>query len=232
MLRLATWNCCAGPLARKLDVAATLKADILVVPECPAFPEKRAGHFWTGTSPRKGLAVIASQEFSLRRATRRTLPEFVVPLMVEGPVSFLLLAVWMKGKGPDRYVRGLNRAIDSCRALIRRHPTVVLGDFNSNAIWDHEHPNGLNHSSLVTRLGDLGLESAYHASRKEPHGKEKEPTFYFYRRKSIPYHLDYCFIPRPWLPSVREVGVGEWKAWRKESDHAPVWCDLALGRPR
>src|SRR6478736_5834566 len=63
------------------------------------------------------------------------------------------------------------------------------------------------------------LESAYHTSRQEPHGREKEPTFYFYRRKSIPYHLDYCFIPRPWLPSVREVGVGEWKAWRKESDH-------------
>lgn len=229
MLRLATWNCCAGPLARKLDVAATLKADILVVPECPAFPKPLPRHLWTGASPRKGLAVIASDGYSLRRATRRTLPEFVLPLMVEGPVSFLLLAVWMKGKGPDRYVRGLNRAIESCKPLIKKYPTVVLGDFNSNAIWDHEHPTGLNHSSLVARLGDLELESAYHSSRKEPHGEEKEPTFYFYRRKSIPYHLDYCFIPRPWLPKLREVGIGSWKDWRKESDHTPVWCDLALG---
>ena len=82
--------------------------------------------------------------------------------MVEGPVSFLLLAVWMKGKGPDRYVRGLNRAVDSCRALIRKHPTVVMGDFNSNAIWDHEHPAGLDHSALVERLHAKFLEHNDH----------------------------------------------------------------------
>ena len=148
-LRLATWNSCGGPLERKLAAARTLAADLLVLPECPAFPERRPGHLWVGTSPRKGLAVIANDHFSLRRATRRPLPEFVLPLMVEGPVSFLLLAVWMKGKGPDRYVRGLNRAVDACRALIRKHPTVVMGDFNSNAIWDHEHPAGLDHSGRV-----------------------------------------------------------------------------------
>lgn len=225
-MRLATWNTCAGPLARKLEAASTLGADLLVLPECPAFPDRRPGHFWAGTSPRKGLAVIASDRFSIRRATRRALPEFVVPLMVEGPVSFLLLAVWMKGKGPDRYVRGLNRAVDACRALIRKHPTVVMGDFNSNAIWDHEHPAGMNHSALVDRLHGHGLISAYHAARNEPHGEESEPTFYFYRRKSIPYHLDYCFLPQAWLPRLRQVQVGGWKEWRKESDHVPVVCDL------
>jgi endonuclease/exonuclease/phosphatase family metal-dependent hydrolase len=147
--------------------------------------------------------------------------------MVEGAEPFLLLAVWMKGVGPDRYVRGLNRAIDACRALIARHPTVVLGDFNSNTIWDREHPGHLSHSALVGRLDALGLESAYHRARGEPHGKEREATFYFYRRRTAPYHLDYCFLPRRWTPRLRRVTVGGWKEWRSLSDHVPLVCDLA-----
>lgn len=226
-MRLATWNCCAGPLDRKLAAAATLAADLIVIPECPALPRPGPRHFWTGTNPRKGLAVLTAEGYRLRKIPRRTpLPEFVAPLMVEGPVTFLLLAVWMKGKGPDRYVRGLNRAIDACRSLIARHPTVVLGDFNSNAIWDDEHPDGLDHSSLVGRLGALGLESAYHHARGEAHGAEREPTFYFYRRKSIPYHLDYCFLPRTWAPRLRQVRVGSWQEWRGLSDHVPLVCDF------
>lgn len=227
-MRLATWNCCAGPLERKLAAAASLSADLLVIPECPALPRTGPRHVWAGTNPRKGLAVIAGDGYRLRRVPRRTpLPEFVVPLMVEGPTPFLLLAVWMKGAGPHRYVRGLHRAIEGCRRLIAKHPTVVLGDFNSNAIWDEEHPEGLSHSALVSRLDALGLESAYHRARGEAHGAEREATFYFYRRRTIPYHLDYCFLPRTWGPRLRQVTVGGWKEWRSLSDHVPLVAELA-----
>jgi hypothetical protein len=41
-VRLVTWNCCSGPLDRKLSDLATLAADIAVVPECPR-PRKRRG---------------------------------------------------------------------------------------------------------------------------------------------------------------------------------------------
>ena len=147
-------------------------------------------------------------------------------MIVRGAEPFLLLAVWMKGIGPDRYVRGLHRAIHECRALIHRHPTVVLGDFNSNAIWDHQHPAHLSHSALVGTLAGLGLVSAYHQHRAEPHGKESEATFYFYRRRNTPYHLDYCFIPEGWAQRLAGVEVGRWRDWRGLSDHVPLTCTV------
>lgn len=146
--------------------------------------------------------------------------------MVEGPVSFLLLAVWMKGIGPDRYVRGMHRAINECRALIERHPTVILGDLNSNSIWDHEHPADRNHSALVAELTSLGLVSTYHHARGEAHGAESEPTFYFYRRQQIPYHLDYCFIPARWASRLTQVEVGAWHDWHALSDHVPITATI------
>ncbi|HEU4569063.1 MAG TPA: endonuclease/exonuclease/phosphatase family protein, partial [Gemmatimonadales bacterium] len=206
-----------------------LGADIAVIPECPAPPTTRRGLSWTGTDRRKGVAVLAKDGWRLRRATRRRLPAFVVPYHVEGPRSFVLLAVWMKGTGPERYVRGLHRAISACEDLIRAHPTVILGDLNSNAIWDAEHPGGRSHSDLVARLDALGLVSAYHHHRGELHGAEREATFFLYRRPAAPYHLDYCFLPRAWLGDLRGVAVGPRAEWLALSDHLPLTCDLAPG---
>jgi len=226
-LRLATWNCCGGPLEKKLAAARALEADITVIPESPALPREDRHARWIGGTARKGLAVLSSPPFTLRRIPRRTpLPDHALPLIVEGPVTFLLIAVWMKGVGPDRYVRGMHRTIRECRALIRRYPTVVMGDFNANAIWDHQHPAHLSHSALVAELEDLGLVSAYHHVRGEAHGRERRPTFYFYRKRESTYHLDYCFLPRTWADQITRLEVGTWRRWHPLSDHVPVACDL------
>ena len=126
---------------------------------------------------------MASAGYRIAAIRARDVPRYIIPVQVTGPVSFLLLAVWSQ-KDPDfSYVRGVIRAVDCYRDLIGAQPTVVAGDFNSNAIWDYKRPAGQNHSGLVRNLAELGLVSAYH----------------FLTRRSERY----CGIKVPW--SARHV---------------------------
>jgi hypothetical protein len=227
-MRLVAWNCCSGPLARKLAALESLAPDIAVIPECPRLPASRGGAtFWTGSNPHKGLGVVTRPPWRIRRATRRRdLPRYVEPLLVSGPESFILWAVWACNVGADRYVRGMHRIVDSSRRLFGTAPSVMLGDFNSNTIWDHEHPADRTHSALVAKLGDLGLASSYHAHYGEAQGAESRPTFFEYRHEHRPYHIDYCFLPSAWAGRIASVSVGAHAEWAKQSDHMPIVVDL------
>jgi hypothetical protein len=74
--------------------------------------------------------------------------KFVFPVQVTGPETFTLLAVWSKGGQKFRYVMGVVKAVQMYRALFETSTTVLIGDVNSNAIWNTHHPVGLNHSSI------------------------------------------------------------------------------------
>jgi hypothetical protein len=217
-----------GPLDRKLAALDALGADIAVIPECPRLPASRGTTFWVGTNPHKGLGVVARAPWRITRATRRhDLPRYLQPLRVSGPESFLLWAVWACNVGADRYVRGVHRAVDACARLFGSGPTVMLGDFNSNTIWDHEHPKERSHSALVHKLERHGLTSSYHAFYGEHQGSETRPTFFEYRHQHRPYHIDYCFLPRTWTPRIAAVSLGTHAEWGKRSDHMPLVVDLA-----
>lgn len=225
-MRLTTWNCCTGPLDRKLAALRRLRADLAVVPECPRL-EPTAQQYWLGENPRKGLGIMARPPWRIAPITlSRRLPRYVQALEVSGPEEFLLVAVWAMNVGKDRYVRGLHRAIDRLQPLLRSRPAVVMGDFNANAIWDHEHPPHLSHSALVAKLESLGLVSAYHLHLEEIQGRESKPTFYFYRHQHRPYHLDYCFLPGAWRERISRVSVGRHRTWCRLSDHVPVTVTL------
>jgi endonuclease/exonuclease/phosphatase family metal-dependent hydrolase len=118
-------------------------------------------------------------------------------------------------------------AVDLWEERIAAQPTVILGDFNANACWDGEHPQDRNFSALAARLTKLGLVSAYHAFFREEFSSETRPTFFLYRHRDKPFHLDYCFIPRAWLPRLRKVTVGRHATWSGASDHMPLVIDLA-----
>ena len=227
-LRLVTWNCCRGPLAAKLTALETLHADIAVVQECPK-PARQSDQFlWRGDTPRQGLAVIARGDFRLRRLPARAdTPRYAMPVSVTGPEQFSLLAIWAMNDRPLRYVRAVVRAVALHRARLARGTTFVLGDFNSNTIWDREHPTAANHSALVGHLAALGLHSCYHRSTGEAHGAERTPTFHLYRHASRPYHLDYCFAPPSWLSRLTAVTIGAHESWMRHSDHRPLIMDFA-----
>jgi hypothetical protein len=226
-MRLATWNCCRGPYNKKAALLDALGADVAVIQECARPSAESESLLWFGDNPRQGLAVVARGDYRLKRVCRaRSVPKYVVPVEVTGPRSFLLFAVWTKTGQAHCYVEAAVRAVFLYRKLIASRPTVFMGDVNSNVIWDHQHPEDRCHTALVTKLSDLGLVSAYHTFFGESHGKETRPTYYFHWKESRPYHLDYCFIPKAWLPRLRDVSVGPYGSWKAHSDHRPLTVDV------
>ena len=111
-MRIVTWNCCRGSLSNKVPFLDSLAADIAVVQEC-AKPEVECDtRVWFGDNPGQGIAVLASNGYQIRALpTEADVPKFVFPLEVIGPVRFLLLVVWSKGKQKYRYVMGIVKAV-------------------------------------------------------------------------------------------------------------------------
>ena len=55
---------------------------------------------------------------------------------------------------------------------------------------------------MTARLKSLGLHSLYHVLNGETHGEERTPTWYMYRNRTKGYHLDYTFVPDPFIPGT------------------------------
>jgi len=223
-MHLVTWNACKGQFNRKVPLLDQLAADVAVVQEIASPGEDTEQTFWFGDNLRQGLAVIARDPYRLRHLPQQHgVPKFVIPVAVDGPQPFVLFAVWTQRESRStRYVRAASTAIDMYASTFRENRVVLLGDFNSNAIWDKHHPADRNHSAMVGRLAAHGLVSAYHHHTGEIHGQEKQPTLYFRWNQSKPYHIDYCFLPRQWADGIQRVEVGSFDAWRKFSDHRPL----------
>jgi len=226
-MRLATWNCCRGPLEKKAGLLDAFGADITVLQECARPQAESDSLLWFGDNPRQGLAVVARGDYRLKRVRRaRSVPKYVVPVEVTGPRSFLLFAVWTKTGQEHCYVEAAVRAVFLYRKLMASRPSVFIGDVNSNVLWDQQHHEDWNHTALVKQLEALGLVSAYHAYFEEAHGQETRPTYYFQWKEAKSFHLDYCFIPKAWLPGLRSVAVEPYEPWKSHSDHRPVIVDV------
>ena len=224
-MRLVTWNARRGRFSRKSVLIDRLQADVAVIPEIAAPESESAQTLWFGNNPRQGLAVVTKGQYTLQRLTELPdVPNFVVPVAVQGPRSFVLFAVWTMGKQPLRYVEAAARAIDMYAESFTSSPVVMMGDFNSNAIWDKHHPADLNHTAMVARLERHRLVSAYHYARGLDHGLEPkhDHTFHLYGHEDKSYHIDYCFLPAAWATAIEQVVVGDYAEWREHSDHRPL----------
>jgi hypothetical protein len=203
-MRLATWNCCRGAYVKKAALLDALGADVAVLQECAKPQAESESLLWFGDNPRQGLAVVARGDYKLRRVRRaRSVPKYVVPVEVTGPRSFLLFAVWTKTDQEHCYVEAAVRAVFLYRKLIAAGPTVFMGDVNSNVIWDHQHEPDRSHTALVNR-----------------------PTYYFHWKEHKPFHLDYCFVPKAWLPALKKVWVEPFHSWKAHSDHRPLLVEF------
>jgi exodeoxyribonuclease III len=220
-MKLVTWNLAGGD---KREAVARLDADVVMLQERRR-RDVDAGELWAGDSDPRGLSVRSSFAIDAIECAA-PFAQYFVPHEVRGPELFQLINVWAMNVGADRYVRGLVRSVRCWRDEIASRPTVIAGDFNANACWDHEHPSDQSYSALAAMLEELGLVSAYHAYFGEAPSHESRPTFYLYRHADKPAHLDYCFIPRVWLPRLKRVTVGEHAEWSRFSDHMPVWVEI------
>jgi exodeoxyribonuclease-3 len=244
-MRIVAWNCNMA-LERKAEVLLELRPDIAIISEC-AEPERlrlrsksawlEGEPVWVGRNPHKGLAVLAFNGYAARLADpyHATL-RYIAPVHVTGPTTCNLLAVWAQNAstgGIRKHQLGpLRRALTRYKGFLGERPAIVAGDLNSNTIWDKPGWR-INHATKVRILKErFGLVSAYHAIRGEAHGNESEPTLYWRdRTKDGPtYHIDYVFLPLPWISQVRELTVGGFEPWCGAglSDHVPVVVDVDL----
>ncbi len=226
-MRLVSWNCCRGPAA-KLSLLVPLAPSIAVVQECPRPDTVNPSCLWSGDNPRQGIAVLSSSEYRVEPIAPRAAPRYTLPFQVSGPRAFLLLAVWSKAERDHPYVKGIIRAVELYEDLITAQPTVVIGDFNSNSIWNRRRPGARDHGALVAMLSQLGLVSAYHVFHGEEQGSETRPTLYLLRNALRPYHIDYCFVPESWATKICSVSVGTDPDWARASDHRPLIVDLSF----
>jgi exodeoxyribonuclease III len=236
-MKIITWNCNMA-FRKKADIILAHQPDILVVPECE-HPDKLKFNdstpkptdmLWFGANQNKGLGIFSYSSFRFKKLRNHNQElKTIVPIAVTGgDIDFTLFAIW--ANNPDdpngQYVEQVWKAIHHYDKKLKRKQTMLVGDFNSNTIWDRKYRAG-NHSNVVARLEKKGICSCYHVHHKQIQGKENHPTFYLYRHQDKPYHLDYCFASADLAANIESVEIGEHAFWSKYSDHVPVMVTFA-----
>ena len=222
-MEIVSWNC-NGKFREKFKQIAELSADILVIQECedPAsypgssYSNFAQNYFWTGAAKNKGLGIFAKNSIRLIRNEWEAygLRNFI---SVNINTNFDLVGVWACKPYIEEYFIYQNININHYNPN-----TIVIGDFNSNKIWDKKHGNR-NHTNVVSKLNTIGLESAYHVVYNEKQGEEKQSTFYMYRHMNKGYHIDHCFIAKK---KIKNYEVLSNKKWLDFSDHLPILLEI------
>jgi exodeoxyribonuclease III len=237
-MKIITWNCNMA-FRKKAHLVLNYQPDILVIPECehldkfdfPIGTPKPTQSLWFGQNKNKGLGVFTFSDYRFK-VLRNHNDNFrmIIPLRVSGGVvPFTLFAIWANNPEDKdgQYVTQVWKAINHYDRTLRKRPAILIGDFNSNTIWDRPRREG-NHSTVVTRLGSRGIHSIYHKHFQQIQGKEEHPTHYLYRHQDKPYHLDYCFASDYFADKLVSVEVGDFDFWCQYSDHVPVMATFDL----
>lgn len=224
---------------KKADYILAHHPDILVVPECEHPDKLKFNHdtplptdiFWYGTNPHKGLGVFSYSNYRFNLLDIHN-PDFknILPLTVTGgSFDFTLFAVWANNpKDRDgHYITQVWKAMHHYDHLLLNTKTMLIGDFNSNTIWDRPRRAG-NHSTVVEKLEAKGIFSAYHKFLRQTQGQEQHPTLFMYRHPDKPYHLDYCFASTDFMDKISDVEVGSHRDWSQYSDHTPLFVTFDL----
>jgi exonuclease III len=236
-MKIITWNCNMA-FRKKAELILAFQPDIVVVPECENLDRLSAsqaldaatGRIWYGENPHKGIGIFAFNNYKLELLDCHD-PNFrnILPIAVTGgKIDFILWAIWANNPSDKdgAYVTQIWKALP-CYDHLLDHPTILIGDFNSNTIWDRPRREG-NHSALVAKLEARQILSAYHVFYDQLQGKETHPTLFLYRHRDKPYHLDYCFASSEFIAKLKSVTVGAYEDWSMYSDHKPLVVEFDL----
>lgn len=217
-MKIVSWNC-RGKFREKYSFLQKLDADIYVIQECenPKIHQKIAddfcsNYYWCGESDSKGLGIFLKSSIKAEKNDWQTycLRNFI-SLRIND--DFDLLGVWACSPYIEEYYIYQSINIDRYNKNI-----VVIGDFNSNAIWDKKR-NKRNHCEVVKQLERIGISSIYHHITGEKQGQETQKTFYLYKHRDKAYHIDHCFANKE---RILDYSILDTETWLKYSDHIPI----------
>lgn len=217
-MKIISWNCC-GKFREKFSAIQKEDADIYVIQECEnpekykaAFQDFLATYIWHGEKDNKGLGIFVKPHISIEKNDWLTycLRHFI---SVKINNDFDLLGVWACEPYIAEYYIYQNINFD-----FYNQNTIIIGDFNSNAIWDKKH-EVRTHTAVINELLTKNLVSAYHHVTGEQAGCETQPTFYLYRHDNKKYHIDYCFIDPTRIKKFQILNSTDWLQY---SDHLPI----------
>jgi exodeoxyribonuclease-3 len=223
-MKIIGWNCKMA-FRNKLDFIKEFNPDIVVVPECENFGSQTSKCLWFGENKNKGIGIFSYSDYEIEINKNYNIKfEYIIPIIVKGPITFNLLAVWAMNDSADvrkRYVGQVWQAINYYKELLNE-PLIIIGDFNWNKIWDAKpsYPIYGNLTDLIKVLEEKEIKSAYHSFYGEKFGKETRPTLFMHHNKNKPYHVDYCFVSKNF--KLEDVEIGEYADWAKKSDHMPI----------
>lgn len=240
-MKIITWNCNMA-FRKKAEFILQHKPDILVVPECE-HPEKLLfiekipkpnDTLWFGNNRNKGLAIFSFSDLRFKVVdVYNENFRMIIPIEVFGGAhDFILFAVWAYNPLDldGRYIEQVRKAIHFYEKLLDTKESLIVGDFNSNTIWDKKHKSS-NHSNVVKLLEDKSIFSLYHLHHNQVQGKEFHPTYYMYRHRNRAYHIDYCFASKGFLQYLENVEVGDYEYWINYSDHVPLIVQFNFEKP-
>lgn len=222
-MKIVSWNC-NGKFRERFKQILKLDADIYVIQECENpknyintdYNDFAKKYIWTDENKNRGLGIFVKDNINFNKNNWQSycLRNFI---SININKEFDLVGVWACDPYIEEYYIYQNININNYN-----DNTIIIGDFNSNKIWDNTH-NKRNHTKVVNELKNKNLISAYHYIFKEEQGEEKQKTFYLYRHLDKGYHIDYCFIRKNRIKNYKILFSEKWLEF---SDHMPVMLEI------
>jgi hypothetical protein len=178
-LRIITWNCRSGSVAKRLSELADYDPHIVFLQECRAIQDEPSSEVVCRRRVKgcKGIALAVSAE-SCRCVARGLIPgsgRAALAAQVLAPVRFTALGIWAR---PPDYVQDVILTLRAHADLLRAGPAFVLGDLNTGSRLGRHRSSTRHHERLLDLCSELGLVSAYHAFHRVDSGRESHANLF------------------------------------------------------
>lgn len=236
-MRIVSWNCCwqkDGFTDEKRKEILKLNPDILLVQECKQDDWSKLGFsdnngHWYGDgkesqgNPNKnlGIGIYCGNNFSIDCSLFKdkdlTNMRYALPYIInyENKEILTIFSVWAKKDFKYFHVPILN----SLEYFYKNTNSfvAVIGDFNTGSQYNKE-------TSQYYKFIKNELKTKYQLVNCA-FWQEWLPTYHVEKNNNYEFYLDdHCFFERS--DEVLSFGMGDWRYWRKYSDHVPLIVDL------